>query len=56
VSLDICRRNTRAATIWRSGVQVHEYTSFCIKYETWAAGLARSMRQTHIAGEKLFAD
>jgi transposase len=34
----------------------YKYTSFCIKYRTWAACLKRSMRQTHIAGDKLFAD
>ena len=27
-----------------------------MKYRLWAAGLARSMRQTHVAGEKLFVD
>jgi transposase len=34
----------------------YKYTSFCVKYRAWAAGLKRSMRQTHIAGEKLFVD
>ena len=34
----------------------YKYTSFCIKYREWAMGLKRSMRQTHIAGEKLFVD
>src|SRR5665647_445410 len=33
-----------------------KYTSFCVKYREWAMGLKRSMRQTHIAGEKLFVD
>lgn len=33
-----------------------KYTSFCVKYRQWAMGLKRSMRQTHIAGEKLFVD
>ena len=27
-----------------------------MKYRAWAAGLKRSMRQTHIAGERLFVD
>lgn len=34
----------------------YKYTSFCVKYREWAGGLKRSMRQTHIAGEKLFID
>jgi transposase len=33
-----------------------KYTSFCVKYREWAMGLKRSMRQIHIAGEKLFVD
>ena len=33
-----------------------KYTSFCVKYREWACGLKRSMRQIHIAGEKLFVD
>ncbi len=34
----------------------YKYTSFCIKYRQWAAALKRSMRQVHVAGDKLFAD
>ena len=34
----------------------YKYTSFCVKYREWAMGLKRSMRQTHVAGEKLFVD
>jgi transposase len=34
----------------------YKYTSFCIKYAAWKATLARSMRQVHIAGERLFVD
>lgn len=36
--------------------QAYKYTSFCTKYRAWAQGLKRSMRQTHIAGERLFVD
>jgi transposase len=39
-----------------AGSQAYKYTSFCIKYRAWAANLKRSMRQTHVAGEKLFVD
>jgi transposase len=38
------------------GEQAYKYTSFCIKYRAWAAALKRSMRQTHVAGERLFVD
>jgi transposase len=34
----------------------YKYTSFCVKYREWAERLKRSMRQIHVAGEKLFAD
>ena len=34
----------------------YRYTSFCVKYRAWAASLKRSMRQTHLAGERLFVD
>ena len=34
----------------------YKYTSFCIKYREFAKTQARSMRQVHIAGEKLFID
>ena len=34
----------------------YKYTAYCVKYRAWAASLKRSMRQTHLAGEKLFVD
>jgi transposase len=34
----------------------YKYTSFCIKYRAWVLALKRSMRQTHIGGERLFVD
>ena len=34
----------------------YKYTSFCIKYREFAKTQLRSMRQVHIAGEKLFVD
>lgn len=32
------------------------YTAFCTKYRAWAGTLQYSMRQIHVAGEKLFID
>ena len=40
----------------RDNPLAYKYTSFCIKYRAWAAGLKRSMRQVHVAGERLFVD
>ena len=40
----------------RGAELAYKYTSFCVKYRAWAAALKRSMRQTHIAGERLFVD
>ena len=34
----------------------YKYTSFCIKYREFAKCQLRSMRQVHVAGEKLFVD
>ena len=40
----------------RASEPAYKYTSFCVKYRAWTLGLKRSMRQTHIAGERLFLD
>ena len=39
-----------------SGEVAYKYTSFCVKYRAWAQRLKRSMRQVHVAGERLFVD
>ena len=40
----------------RGNPLAYKYTSFCIKYREFAQRQLRSMRQVHIAGEKLFVD
>ena len=40
----------------RDNALAYKYTSFCIKYRAWAQTLKRSMRQVHVAGEKMFVD
>lgn len=40
----------------RGGEQAYKYTSFCVKYRAWSAALKRSMRQMHVAGERLCVD
>jgi transposase len=38
------------------GEQAYQYSQFCWHYQRFRDSLARSMRQTHRAGEKLFID
>lgn len=40
----------------RGNALAYKYTSFCVKYRQWRQALALSMRQTHVAGERLFID
>ncbi|MFZ5541049.1 MAG: IS21 family transposase [Pseudomonadota bacterium] len=40
----------------RGNERAYKYTSFCVKYRQWRQALALSMRQTHVAGERLFID
>jgi len=40
----------------RCGSEHYSYNHFCRLYKDWARVLQPSMRQTHIAGEKLFVD
>ena len=47
--------------LWQEYAERHpgshySYNHFCRLYKAWAALLQPSMRQTHIAGEKLFVD
>lgn len=34
----------------------YQYTQFCLYYQQWSARLKLSMRQIHLAGEKMFVD
>jgi transposase len=40
----------------RGNTLAYKDTSFCVKYRQWRQALALSMRQTHVAGERLFID
>jgi transposase len=40
----------------RANALAYKYTSFCVKYREWAGRQKRSMRQVHVAGDKLFVD
>ena len=60
VHQELKRAGVTLQLLWEEYAQgnklAYKYTSFCVKYREWAMGLKRSMRQTHIAGEKLFID
>jgi transposase len=60
VHQELKRDGVTLQLLWEEYAQANDlaykYTSFCIKYREWAACLKRSMRQTHIAGDKLFVD
>ena len=57
---ELKRAGVTLQLLWEEYAQGNElaykYTSFCVKYREWALGLKRSMRQVHVAGEKLFVD
>lgn len=36
--------------------RVYQYSQFCTHYRAWKGRLKRSMRQNHLAGDKLFID
>jgi transposase len=60
VHQELKRANVTLRLLWEEYATgnplAYKYTSFCIKYRAFAATQARSMRQVHIAGEKLFVD
>lgn len=59
---ELKRKGVTLQLLWEEYVDAHgweatyRYTQFCQRYHDFHASLKRSMRQTHRAGEKLFAD
>ena len=57
---ELKRANVTLMLLWEEYAMgnplAYKYTSFCIKYREFARTKLRSMRQIHIAGEKLFVD
>jgi transposase len=59
---ELKRKGVTLQLLWEEYVDAHgqeatyRYTQFCQRYHEFQASLKRSMRQTHRAGEKLFAD
>lgn len=61
VHQELKRKGVTLTLLWEEyrasvGAAAFQYTAFCTRYKAWAGKLKRSMRQTHRAGEKLFAD
>lgn len=61
VHQELKRKGVTLTLLWEEyratvGDAAFQYTAFCTRHKTWAGKLRRSMRQTHRAGEKLFAD
>ena len=60
VHQELKRAGVTLMLLWEEYAQgnplAYKYTSFCIKYREFAKRQQRSMRQVHIAGEKLFVD
>lgn len=61
VHQELKKKSVTLALLWEDyrqghGEAAYQYSRFCDLYREFARSLKRSMRQTHRAGEKLFAD
>ena len=60
VERELRRRGVTRALLWEEYRAAHPdgfgYSWFCEHYEAWKACARPTMRQTHVAGEKLFVD
>jgi transposase len=54
------RRGVTLALLWQEyraeHAQGYAYSWFCERYSDWRTCISPTMRQTHLAGEKLFVD
>lgn len=57
---ELRRKAVTKQLLWQEYREANEdgygYSQFCEKYKRWAKNIDVSMRQTHLAGEKLFVD
>ena len=57
---ELKRKGVTRQLLWEEYCAAHlnpySYTQFCFLYQEWRQRLKLSMRQTHLAGEKLFVD
>jgi transposase len=61
VHQELKRQGVTLQLLWEEhhaahGERAHRYSQFCAHYQSFRDSLARSMRQVHRAGEKLFID
>jgi len=61
VHQELKRKGVTLQLLWEEyhaahGERAYQYSQFCWHYQSFRDSLARSMRQTHRAGEKLFID
>jgi transposase len=60
VHQELKRKGVTLALLWQEYKLAHpdgfQYSRFCDQYRVWAGTLDVVMRQTHLAGEKLFVD
>lgn len=61
IHIDLKSAGMTKQLAWEEYRQVHgnygySYSQFCHRYRTWLGRQRRSMRQVHIAGEKVFVD
>ena len=58
---ELKRKGVTRQLLWEEYQHAHpdnaySYAQFCLLYRAWVGHLQRSLRQTHLAGEKLFVD
>ena len=58
---ELKRKDVTLQLLWKEycgshGPNSYRYTQFCAHYRRFKEGLKRSLRQTHVAGEKCFTD
>jgi hypothetical protein len=60
IQCELKRRSVTLALLWQEYLAEHpngySYTRFCELYADWRKHVSPTMRQTHLAGEKLFFD
>ena len=60
IEIELKRRGVTLALLWQEYLAEHptgySYTRFCELHGIWKKTVSATMRQTHLAGEKLFVD
>jgi len=60
IHTELLRKGVTLALLWEEYLSVnpggYRYTQFCHHYQRWARHLDVTMRQRHVAGEKMFVD